>query len=340
MKSLLRFLCLRLVWVGSVLLGLSVLTFLLIHSIPGNPWYKDSQKRAMLQHYIDPISLRHLNRQFGLDRPIWQQYLMYMFGNWDQDGKLHCGAICGNLGPSLRQRGRSVQSILFFPPEERGFWYSRFGYTARLALYAFVLTTLVGIPLGVAMAVRTGAWFDRCMSGLLILVLSIPNFVFGILLIIILGVWLKLVKIVPNWDDIRSWIIPVVVLSIVPAATLARLTRTAMHMAIRGDYIRTARAKGGRNARVVLHHILPNAAIPIVTALTPVLVELVAGSFIVESVFGFPGIGREYWQAVTAMDYPVIMGLTLLYSLGMLLATMVAEALYGILDPRVRSVGQ
>lgn len=338
MKHLLRFLFLRLVWVGSVLLGLSVLTFVLIHSIPGNPWYKDSQKRAMLQHYIDPISMRYLNRQFGLDKPLWQQYTGYMIGGRDQDGKLYCGAICGNLGPSLRQRGRSVQSILFFSPEERGFWYSRFGYTARLALFSFVLTALVGIPLGIAMAVKTGTWIDRCMSGLLILVLSIPNFVFGILLII-LGAWLKWVKIVPNWGDARSWVIPVVVLSIVPAATLARLTRTAMHMAIQGDYVRTARAKGGRNGRIVLRHILPNAAIPIVTALAPVLVELVAGSFIVESLFGFPGIGREYWQAVAAMDYPVIMGLTLLYSLGMLLATMLAEVLYGILDPRVRSVG-
>lgn len=339
MMNLLKFLWLRFLWVGMVLLGLSMLAFLLIHSIPGNPWYKDSQKRAMLQHYIDPISLRYLNRQFGLDKPIWQQYTAYMFGGRDVDGEPFCGAICGNLGPSLRQRGRPVQDILFYPPEERGFWYSRFGYTARLALYGFVATALVGIPLGIAMAVKTGAWFDRWMSGVLLLVVSIPNFVFGILLIILLGSWLKLVKIVPNWDDPRSWLIPVAVLSIVPAANLARLTRMAMHMAIQGDYVRTARAKGGGSGRIVLRHILPNAAIPIVMALAPVLVELVAGSFIVESLVGFPGIGREYWQAVAAMDYPVIMGLTLLYSLGMLLATMTAEALCGVIDPRLRSAG-
>lgn len=334
----LKMLFFRLVWVGLVLMGLSVVAFLLVHSIPGNPWYKDSQKRAMLTYYLDPISIRYLNRQFGLDRPLWQQYVRYMFGGKDADGNLYCGAICGNLGPSLRQRGRSVQSILFYAPEDQGFWHSRFGYTARLALYSFILTPLLGIPLGILMALSSGKLFDRFMSGVLLFSLCIPNFIYGILLIIILGSWLRLVKIVPQWSEPQSWIMPVLVLAIVPAASLAQLTRTAMRSAIQGEYVRTAHAKGLRKLRIVICHILPNALVPIVTALAPVLVELVAGSFIVESVFGFPGIGREYWQAVAGKDYPVIMGLTLLYSLGMLMATMVAEALYGIVDPRIRGI--
>ncbi len=334
-----RFILSRLLWVALVLFGVSLVAFFLIHSIPGNPWYAElsSQRRAMLSHYLDPISIKLLNRQFGLDKPVWQQYIIYVFGGVDQDGKPFCGAICGNLGPSLHQRGRSVQSIIFFSPEEKGFWYSRFGYSARLAMYSFLFTAWVGILLGIAMAIAQGSAFDRIASALITLTLSIPSFVFGILLIIILASWLKLVKIVPVWEDPRAWIMPVFVLSVVPTAMLARLTRASVCMAMQGDFVRTARAKGGRKLRVVFRHVLPNAAIPIATALAPVMVELVAASFIVESLFGFPGIGRGYWQAVVSMDYPVMMGLTLLYSLGMVTANILAEALYGVLDPRIRS---
>jgi oligopeptide transport system permease protein len=260
-----------------------------------------------------------------------------MFGSYGPEGDFFCGAICGNLGPSFRLRGVDVLTVLFTPPEGRGPWYSRFGYTARLALLAFTFTALVGIPLGISMAIRQGSGFDRSLSMLLSLLLATPNFVLGILLIVIVASWLKLVRVVPDWDLPQAWVMPVLVLAAIPTATLARLTKAAMREAMQGDYVRTARAKGLSRFKVVTFHILPNALVPIVTALAPVLVELVAGSFIVEALFGFPGIGREYWQSINELDHPVIMGLTLLYSLGIVSINVLVESLYGLLDPRLRS---
>jgi oligopeptide transport system permease protein len=338
MKGILRFILSRLAWVVLVIFGVSVVTFLLIHSILGNPWQSSSStdKLAMNSVSLDPVSMRQLDRQFGRDQPLWKQYTTYMFGSYGPEGDFFCGAICGNLGPSFRLRGVKVMTVLFTPPEGRSPWYSRFGYTARLALLAFAFTALVGIPLGISMAVRQGSGFDRSLSMLLSLLMATPNFVLGILLIVIVASWLKLVRIVPDWDLPQAWVMPVVVLAAVPTATLARLTKAAMREAMQGDYVRTARAKGLRRFRVVFVHVLPNALVPIVTALAPVLVELVAGSFIVEALFGFPGIGREYWQSITGLDYPVIMGLTLLYSLGIVSINVFVESLYGLLDPRLR----
>ncbi len=329
----------RLAWVLLVIFGVSIVTFLLIHSLPGNPWQASSEKRVLFNIQLDPLAMRQLDRQFGLDQPLWKQYTAYMFGSFTENGDFSCGAICGNLGPSLRLRGGKVTTALFSVPEGVSFWHSRFGYTARLAWLAFVLTTLAGVPLGILLAIRQASGFERAISALLTLLLATPNFVLGIILIIIFASWLKLVKVVPDWSNFRTWLMPVVVLAAVPTATLARLTQAAMRAAMQGDYVRTARAKGLRRARVIGLHILPNALIPIITALAPVLVELIAGSFIVEALFGFPGLGREYWQAITELDYPVIMGLTLLYSLGIVLVNLLVEALYGLLDPRLRNRG-
>lgn len=340
MKNIFETLFSRLAWMLAVLLGVSIITFLLMHAIPGNPWLASTEKRALFNTQIDPITMRRLDRQFGLDQPTWKQYSLYMFGSFDENGAFTCGAICGNLGPSLRLRGGKVTSVLFGAPDGMGFWQSRVGYTTRLALWAFLFTALAGVPLGVSLAIAQRTGWERALSGFLTLLLATPNFVLGILLIILFASWLKLVKVVPDWGDFRTWLLPIVVLAAVPTATLARLTQAATREAMQGDYVRTARAKGLQRRSVVMAHILPNALVPIVTALAPVLVELVAGSFIVEALFGFPGIGREYWQAITELDYPVIMGLTLLYSLGIVSINAAVEALYGILDPRLRSGGK
>lgn len=337
MKTAFSFIISRLAWVLLVIFGVSIVTFLLIHSIPGSPWQASPEKRALFSIELVPSAMRQLDRQFGLDQPLWKQYTAYMFGSYDETGDFFCGAICGNLGPSLRLRGGKVTTSLFGVPEGMSFWHSRFGYTARLALLSFAFTALVGIPLGVLMAIRHASAFERTTSMILTLLLATPNFVLGILLIIIVSSWLKLIKIVPDWSDPRTWIMPVVVLATIPAATLARLTQAAMREAMHGDYVRTARAKGLRRSQVIILHILPNALVPIVTALAPVLVELIAGSFIVEALFGFPGIGREYWQAIIKLDYPVIMGLTLIYSLGIVGINVFVDAFYGLLDPRLRS---
>lgn len=336
-KIVLRFILQRLLRVVLVFWGVSILAFVLMHSAKGSPWTQSEQRRIFLNYTPDPIVLRNLDRQFGLDLPIWQQYLRYMFGGTDPDGSPFCGVICGNLGPSLSQRGRMVNDILFSAPENGNVWQSRLGYTLRLALYGFLFTALTGIPLGIALAVKHHSRFDRCMSTLLMFNLSIPSFVIGFILIIVLASWLQWIKVVAVWDDLRYWLLAVGVLSGIPMATLARLTKTAVREAMSGDYVRTARAKGLYSLGVVCRHILPNAIIPIITALWPVLMELVAGSFIIESLFGFPGIGGEYCRAVVNLDYAMIMGLTLLYSLGIVTLSIIVDSLYGVFDPRLRN---
>jgi oligopeptide transport system permease protein len=317
-----------------VVFGVSILTFLLIHSIPGNPWTASPQLRG-LNLTLDPVSIKTLNRMFGLDRPLVEQYSRYIFGSLDEEGHFACGAVCGNLGPSFR-RGGDVTTLLFGVPEGRTFWQSRFGYTIRLALFGFLFTALIGIPLGIALAVRTGSAAARSVSTLLNILVAIPNFVLGILLIILLSSWLHLIRVLPNWNDPGAWIVPVFVLAVVPMVSMARLTQAAIREAMSGEYVRAARAKGLGRTRVVFVHILPNALVPIITALIPVLLELIAGSFIVEALFGFPGIGREFWVSIVERDFPVIMGLTLLYSLGIVGINVLVEILYGLIDPRIK----
>jgi oligopeptide transport system permease protein len=335
----LRLILSRLLWVVVVVFGVSLITFLLIHSIPGNPWQSSVQRSALSNILIDETSMKALNRQFGLDLPFWQQYSRYMFGSRDEKGRFFCGAVCGNLGPSFRTRGGSVADIFFGVPEGLTFWQSRFGYTLRLAFYAFLFTAAAGIPLGMYLALQSGSFLERVISALFDFLVAIPNFVLGILLILLLASWLHLFRILPDWNQTSGWILPVFVLAAVPTVSLARLTQAAMRETMIGEYVRAARAKGLRRSSVIVKHILPNALLPILTALIPALVELVAGSFIVEALFGFPGIGREFWLSVQNKDFPVIMGLTFLYSLAIVTINGLVEIFYGILDPRLRTNG-
>lgn len=335
---MLRFLVQRLLWVVMVLVGISLLTFLLIHTISGDPWDNYSTNLRTLQRVtVNTTTQQTLERRFGLNLPLWRQYTRYLIGDLDETGSLFCGAICGNLGPSIRQGGSAVQDILFKPPENLSFWQSRFGYSSRLIWLGFILATLVGIPLGIAGAMRANSLLDRGITLGLNLLVSIPNFVLGLLAIIILASWFKLIKVLPNWNDPRDWIVPTLMLAAVPMANLARVARTAILEAMQGDYVRTARAKGLSRQRTMFFHVLRNALIPMVTFLGTTLVEVFAGSIILENLFSFPGFGREYWLAILALDYPMILSLTLLYATGMVMVNLLIETLYGFIDPRLRS---
>jgi oligopeptide transport system permease protein len=337
MPRLLRFIASRLLWMILVVFGVSILTFLLMHSIPGSPWEASAAQRALSNISIDPISKRELERQFGLDKPLWQQYTIYMFGSLDKDQRFICGAVCGNLGLSFRERGNKVTDMFFAAPEGLSSWQSRFGYTLRLALCGFLFAALIGIPLGTALAIQEGSFFERTVSSFFNVLVAIPNFVLGILLILVLASWLHIIRVVPNWNDPRAWIVPVIVLAAVPTVNLARMTQAAIREAMTGEYVRAARAKGLGRFRVVSKHIFPIALVPIITFLIPLSIELVAGSFIVEALFGFPGVGREFWLSVQQKDYPVIIGLALLYSLGIVCINVLVEVFYSVMDPRLKS---
>jgi oligopeptide transport system permease protein len=323
----------------TVLVGVALLTFLLMHAIPGNPWSNYvSSPRMGVNIQVDPSVQRELNRYFGLDLPLWHQFTRYLIGDRDQDGHFFCGAICGNLGPSTRQRGRSVQEVLFAPPEGQSFLESRFGYSLRLVLLASLIVVGVGIPLGILTAARPRSALSRFISICLAALISIPSFVLGLLAIIVLASWLKVIKVLPDWENPRDWIVPAVVLAAVPMASLARVTRTSLLNTMHEEYVRTARAKGLTQTRTMLVHVMRVAIIPIVTFLGPALVELFVGAFIVESLFSFPGFGREYWSSIVALDYSMVMGLSLIFAIGITLVNMIIETLYEFMDPRVRAI--
>ncbi len=250
---------------------------------------------------------------------------------------LSAALVCGNLGPSYRTRGRTVQDILFSPPEEKPFWYSRFGYSVRLGLIALSMAIFVGIPIGVIAALRQNTIVDYASLFIATLGISVPSFVMGILLIIVFASWLGWIDVVPKkWDTFRPWIVPAAVLGFGTMAYAARLTRSSMLEVLNQDYVRTARAKGLAERVVVVVHMIKNALIPVVTILGPALAALVTGSFIIETMFGFPGMGRAYVQSIGQRDYSMIMGTTLIYAVLVAGANLSVDLVYVLIDPRIR----
>ena len=322
----------RILWFIPVLLVVSAITFVLMRNTPGGPWDRDLEARQ-----VDPNTQKLLNEYYGLNKPLWRQYVAYVIGDFDKEGAFICGIVCGNLGPSYRVRGRTVQDILFEPPEGKGFSDSRFGYSARLGLIALAIAIAIGMPVGMMAALGQNTWRDYL--GLFIATggISVPSFVMGIFLIIIFGSWLHLVSIVPrSWDKIDVWILPALVLGFNTTAYTARLTRSSMLEVMRQDYVRTARAKGLAERVVILIHMLKNALIPVVTILGPALAGLVTGSFIIETMFGFPGMGRAYVQAIAQRDYSMILGTTIIYAVLVAVANLSVDMVYVFIDPRIK----
>jgi oligopeptide transport system permease protein len=334
---MLRFLVRRLAWTVVVLFGVLVLTFALMHAMPGSPWDRPAAQRALSSYGGSAEVYARLDRRFGFDQPVWRQFVRYVIGDVDENGEFVCGVICGDLGVSTRQYGRSVQDILFGIPEGKtSVVDSRVGYTIRLAIYAFLIAVGLGLPIGVLAAVKRDSRFDRISTFLMTMGMSIPNFVIGLLLLVTLASGLGLISVIPDWSRPQAWIVPAVVLAIAPMGTIARMTRTAVLEVLHRDYVRTARSKGLAEPAVISRHVFRNSLIPVVTLLGPVLVELIAASFVIEAMFGFPGFGREYWEALVNLDYGMIAGVTLLYAGLIVFVNLLVEMLYGVIDPRVR----
>ena len=324
-----------------ILVSVELLVFLLVHLVPGNPWDTPASqmgpRRGIANYVIDTTTMTRLTEHYGLNLPLWRQFTRYLIGDYHEGGKFVCGVICGNLGPSIRQGGRSVQDMLFSTPKGQSPWNSRVGYTVRLVTFSFVIVALLGVPLGVTSAFWAKSWFDKTLSAILTTIVSIPIFVFGLLGIMIFASWLNWINVIPDWTQPKYWITPTSLLVLIPLANMVRLTRAAMLDAMSGDYIRTARAKGLTRLQTIWKHVLPNALISILTFLLPIFVELLAASFIIEAIYGFPGFGREYWDAIGDLDYSRIMGITFLYACGITLTNLCLEMIYRLIDPRVRT---
>jgi oligopeptide transport system permease protein len=306
---------------------------MIMRSAPGGPWDRDADRRG-----LDSATIQRLNVYYGLDKSLPRQFMAYVFGDTDTlTNKFVCGMICGNLGPSYRMRGRTVQSILFEAPPKQSPWESRFGYSLRLGLIALSFAIIFGIPIGVVAALKQNTIWDYLGLFIATSGISVPSFVLAIFLIIIFGSWLHWINIiVDSWKDPVYWIMPATVLGFGTMAFTARLTRSAMLEVLRQDYIRTARSKGLAERVVIIRHMLKNALIPVVTILGPALAGLVTGSFIIETMFSFPGMGRAYVQAISQRDYSMIMGTTVVYALLVAVANLSVDLIYVFIDPRIR----
>ena len=323
----------RLLWLIPVIFIVAGLTFILMHNAPGGPWDRDLNARQ-----VDPTAQKLLNEYYGLNKPLVAQFTSYLVGGTNSTTKKWvCGLVCGNMGPSYRIRGMSVQQYLFRPPAHRNFLYSKFGYSIRLAFLALSIAILIGLPMGVISALKQNTWIDYVNLFVATIGISVPNFVIAIFLIIIFASTLHWVSIVPtSWDEFNVWILPSVVLGFGVLARTARLSRATMLEVMRQDYVRTARAKGLAERVVVIRHMIQNAMIPVVTFLGPALAGLITGSFIIETMFGFPGMGRAYVTAISQRDYSMIMGTTLIYAVLVALANLSVDFVYVLLDPRIK----
>ncbi len=318
------------------LVGVSLIVFIMAHAIPGNPWSNYStSRRIMMNTAADSPILRQLHRRFGLDLPLWRQYIRYVFVDINPDGTLFCGAICGNLGPSIIQSGRPVTDVIF-GNIGGDFWKSQMGYSLRLVLLGTLLTVGLGIPLGILAALRPKSLLGRLISLLTAALMSIPNFIIGLLAIIILASWLKIINVLPDWNRPIDWLVPGLVLAAMPMAAISRITRETFLNTLGEDYVRTARAKGLNERQVIIFHVLRNAAVPILISLGPAIMEMFVGLFIIENLYSFPGMGKLYWYAVVELDYPLILGLTLVYAIFIILINTLTEILAEAIDPRIR----
>ncbi len=284
----------------------ATLTFILMQVVPGGPFDKDKPL---------PLEIKaNVEAKYHLDKPVGYQYLLYLQA-----------LLRGDLGPSYKYVGRDVSDIIK----------DTLPVSLHLGMLALGVAIMVGFILGILAVVKPYSWMDRSGMFMATIGISIPNFVIGGLLILFLS---HVYKIFPPalWEGWRHTLLPALTLGLGPAAFIARLLRSSILETLHQDFVRTARAKGLSEGVILLKHVLKNSVMPVVTFLGPLTATLVTGSFIVEYLFAIPGMGKFFITAVTNRDYPLIMGVTLVYAVIILLANLLVDIAYAYLDPRVR----
>lgn len=336
---MLQFILRRLGLVIPTFIGITLLTFIFVHLIPGDPVLIMAGERG-----ISPERHAQLMAQLGLDQPMWKQYLTYI------NGVLH-----GDLGISLKSR---IAVWDEFVP--------RFKATLELGICAMLFAVAVGIPVGVLAAVKRGSIFDHTAVGISLTGYSMPIFWWGIMLIMLVSVQWNLTPVSGRvgdtvflddtnpltgfmlidtllWgepgdfkDAVMHMILPAIVLGTIPLAVIVRMTRSAMLEVLGEDYIRTARAKGLTRMRVIVIHALRNAMLPVVTVIGLQVGTLLAGAILTETIFSWPGLGRWLIEALQRRDYPVVQGGVLLVAVLIILVNLLVDLLYGVVNPRIR----
>lgn len=264
-------------------------------------------------HY-DPKAADAIRRDLGLDRPIWLQFVHYL-----------AGAVHGDFGESFISPGRRIGGIVR----------QTLPLSLRLTVLAVALAAVVGLLLGIVSSIKARSTLDRALQVLVVVALSVPNFVIAALLVLVFALWLRVLPVagIGGW---QSHILPVVVLAAAPTAYITRISRTSMLQVMAEDYVRTARSKGLARPRIILRHVLRNAALPIVTTIGLAFGYTLTGSFIVEVIFNIPGMARVGVEGILQRDYTVIQAVVLIYTSLFIAVNLIVDLSYALFNPRVR----
>lgn len=284
---------------------LITVTFFLVRLVPGDPFLSDK---------ITPEIKANMMKYYGLDKPLYQQYVSYL-------GHL----VQGDLGNSLRYKARRVNDVIA----------NNFPVSADLGLRALTFATITGVALGIIAALNHDKGWDRFSILIAVIGISVPNFIIAGLIQWFFGVKLHWLP-VATYKTFAHTIMPAFSLGLGTLAALARYMRTSMLEVVGQDYIKTAKAKGLSPIQVTVKHQIRNALLPIVTILGPVTAGLLTGGFVVETVFAIPGLGQYFVRSMQNLDYPMIMGTTIFYGAFLVMMNFVVDIVYGLVDPRIR----
>ncbi len=292
-----------------VLYGVLTITFFINYVLPGDP------ARLLLGQRADIASVEALRKQLGLDRPLYEQYVNYLWR-----------VLHGDLGRSFATNRDVVETIA-----------ERIPATALLAVSAITLASILGILLGIFSALRANTWFDTTIMTTALLGISLPSFVTGLLFALLFGVLLQWLPISGYIN--RGWeylLLPMITLGVRPLSIIARLTRSSMLEVLHQEYIRTAKAKGLPQSAVLFKHALRNALNPVVTTVSAWFAALLAGTFFIEYIFNWPGIGTVAINAIEKLDYPVIQGVVLFTAVVFVIINLLVDIIYAFLDPKIK----
>lgn len=284
----------------------TTLTFVLMHSIPGDPFVQDKA--------IPEEVLKALHKHYGLDQPLYVQFGKYL------NGVLHF-----QLGPSFKYEGRTVNDIIS----------DGFPVSFYLGMESLIIAVFGGIFLGSIAALNHLRWKDHLTMVIAVIGISVPSFILASFLQYFLAMKLDLLP-VARWGSFSQTIMPAVSLAALPMAFIARLTRANMVEVMQQDYIQTAKSKGLNSFQIIVRHVTRNALLPVVTYLGPLAAAVMTGSFAIEKIFGIPGLGQWFVTSITNRDYTVIMGTTIFYSAILMLCVLLVDCLYCFIDPRIQ----
>ena len=330
---MLRFVLRRLLETIPVMFLIVTATFFMVRFVPGGPFLGEKS--------LPPEVQRNLEAHYGLDQPLWRQYAAYLGdlcpkrlhphrlfadadrdGRWDFDLKAAFGI---DFGPSLKYANRTVNEIIA----------GALPCSLELGAWSLMVALALGIPLGVVAAVRRNTWIDYLSSGISLCGICVPTFILGPLFVLVFAIWLQRFN-ASGWDEPLDRVLPSLTLGLVYAAAVARLTRGGMLEVLGQDFIRTARAKGASEPRIVLRHALRGGLLPVVSYLGPAAAGILTGSFVIERIFQIPGLGREFVTSAFNRDYTLVVGTVVLYAGAIVFFNLAVDVVQIWLNPKLR----